>query len=249
MPLLARFIAIASLALGFTLAHGAPGTQAPTREAVLAARQALQNDPYMARTVRESTLRFKADDVTDSPQSNKPWLTWLRNFFSWFSDVSRMLVWLVAIALVAVFLVGLRRWIRLRAFANKAKSTDLPSHVHNLDIRPESLPQDIGAAAAALWQQGQHLACLSLLYRGALSRLVHVHGVAIRAASTEGDCLTLARASLEPTRAAFVAQLVRVWQLAVYAEREPDKTQALALCADFSQQLDQVAPGRSAHDA
>ena len=44
---------------------------------------------------------------------------------------------------------------------------------------------------------------------GLLSRLVHVHGVPIRASSTEGDCLALARPRLAEPSARYAARLVR----------------------------------------
>ena len=47
-----------------------------------------------------------------------------------------------------------------------------PTHVRDLDIRPETLPADIGAAARQLWERGEQRAALALLYRGMLSRLV-----------------------------------------------------------------------------
>ena len=85
-----------------------------------------------------------------------------------------------------------------------------PSHVRELDIRPESLPDDIGAAALAVWERGEQRAALALLYRGLLSRLVHAHGVPIRASSTEGDCLALAQSRLAAGSAQYAARLVSV---------------------------------------
>ena len=83
----------------------------------------------------------------------------------------------------------------MRASARAPRGDDAfvaPTHVRDLDIRPESLPDDIGAAARALWDRGEHRAALALLYRGLLSRLAHVHRLPIRDSSTEGDCLALA---------------------------------------------------------
>ena len=118
-----------------------------------------------------------------------------------------------------------------------------PTHVRDLDIRPESLPPDIGAAARQLWDRGEHRAALALLYRGLLSRLAHVHKVPIRDSTTEGDCLSLAVAHLDEARHAYVTQLVRTWQRAVYGGREPDNATVYALCDAFGRTLDQpVAP-------
>ena len=47
-------------------------------------------------------------------------------------------------------LVGARRWLAVRGDALGAAGVRLPSHVRELDIRPESLPADIGAAVREL---------------------------------------------------------------------------------------------------
>jgi hypothetical protein len=129
--------------------------------------------------------------------------------------------------------LGLRCLPRPPSAAAAFQANALPSHVQSLDIRPESLPVQIGEAAAALWQRGDYRAALSLLYRGALSRLVHEHGVPIRAASTEGECVALAGRRLAPASGEFFARLVQAWQVAVYGARLPVAEQALALCRDF----------------
>jgi hypothetical protein len=154
----------------------------------------------------------------------------------------RLVVWAIGAMLVAVLVVGLRYWIRERAGALPQRAAPLPIHVRDLDIRPESLPDRIGAAAAALWQRGEQRAALSLLYRGALSRLVHVHALPIRAASTEGECVALAHARLRAEPAAYVARLVGAWQLAVYGARLPQTDDVLALCSEFDARLQAPAP-------
>jgi len=112
-----------------------------------------------------------------------------------------------------------------------------PSHVRDLDIRHESLPADIGAAARTLWERGQARGALSLLYRGALSRLVHLHAVPIRASSTEEECVRLAARTLDRPDSDFLARLVQAWELTVYGSRLPDGAEVLALCAGFDAHL------------
>jgi hypothetical protein len=117
----------------------------------------------------------------------------------------------------------------------------MPTHVRDLDIRPESLPDDVGGAALELWERGEHRAALALLYRGLLSRLAHVHAVPIRDSSTEGDCLALAATHLPATRAAYVERLIRVWQRAVYGNVEPTEEEFHFLGATFASALDMPA--------
>jgi hypothetical protein len=113
--------------------------------------------------------------------------------------------------------------------------------VRDLDIRPASLPDDIGSAALALWERGEQRAALALLYRGLLSRLVHVHGVPIRASSTEGECLSLARPRLADAGARYAARLVEIWGGAVYGGLLPPTPAVQALCGEFAAALDRDA--------
>ncbi|MBX3619505.1 MAG: DUF4129 domain-containing protein [Rhizobacter sp.] len=226
-----------ALVAGPAVAAETPAS-APTRERVTHEIEALRADPDFAGTVKQKTLRFK-----DTPHEKKPAptpgtpLDWLRGFARWMTEAGRLLVWAAAAVGVALFLVGLRHWVRVRAGAVKGPGAPRPSHVQDLDIRPESLPARIGEAAAALWQRGEQRAALSLLYRGALSRLVHQHAVPIRAASTEGECLALAARRLAPERSAYFGRLVQAWQVAVYGARPPDDASVTALCRDFDAQF------------
>jgi hypothetical protein len=226
--LLAAALAVPAAVWAQAVAPAGP----PTRAQVQAAVERVSHDPDLPQKVKETKLRLKPR----TPEPAKPGegdFKWLREFVRWLTEAGRLLVWLAGAAAVAAVLVSLRRWARARAAAAAFQANALPSHVQSLDIRPESLPAQIGEAAAALWQRGDYRAALSLLYRGALSRLVHEHGVPIRAASTEGECVTLAGRRLEPASGEFFARLVQAWQVAVYGARLPAAEQALALCRDF----------------
>ncbi|HET7796154.1 MAG TPA: DUF4129 domain-containing protein [Rhizobacter sp.] len=221
-------------------AAAAEPASAPTRAQVTEAVEQVRKDRDLGGTRLQKTLRFK-DTETQKPPDPKTaesgFWAWLRDFSRWLTEAGRIVVWVLAAIAVAAVLVGLRHWVRVRAGAVRGPGPALPSHVRELDIRPESLPERIGAAAAALWQRGEHRPALSLLYRGALSRLVHQHAVPIRAASTEGECAALAAVRLAPERSAFFGRLVQAWQLAVYGARLPDTASVLALCAEFDVQL------------
>jgi len=104
------------------------------------------------------------------------------------------------------------------------------------------LPDDIGAAARQLWQDGQRRGALALLYRGLISRLVHVYGVPIRGSSTEGECLALAAPRLDESPQRYAARLIGIWQLAVYGGHEPASDTVLALCDEFAGALPSRMP-------
>lgn len=210
--------------------------QAPTPEQVREATEAVYRDPDLHSLAADRVLRFKRNDP-QAPDAPETPVAWLRDLVRWIAETGRWLVWLLGALGVALLVLRLRRWLGVRADTRAGRALQLPSHVRDLDIRPESLPDDPGAAARALWQRGQVRAALSLLYRGALSRLVHEHGVPVRAASTEGECEQLAARHLDAARGQFVARLIGLWQLAVYGARTPDGAAVLAVCDAFEAQL------------
>lgn len=232
---LAALIALAPLA---GAAQPVAAGEAPTRAQVEQALEKVADDPNLATERTVNMLRWKkAEPVTDEPwwwKFANAFAHWFRGLFAWIAESARLLVWVlcgIAVALLAIFIA---RLVRGRGLPRVPKQFVAPSHVRDLDIRPESLPDDVGAAALALWERGEQRAALALLYRGTLSRLVHVHTVPIRASSTEGECLALAKPRVPAAAANYAKQLVETWTGAVYGARVPAAGVVQALCADFS---------------
>ena len=241
-------LAILTLALGAPTSHAAEAAQSgqPTRAEISAAIARLKADPNLGTEKKTRQLRRNTQDTPKQQPSETPgWLKWIADFFSWLASTARVLVWIMAIILVAILAILIKRFVEARAGmrSNPLKFRDAaPTHVRDLDIRPESLPADIGRAALDLWERGEHRAAMALLYRGLLSRLAHVHGVPIRDSSTEGDCLALATLHLSAARAAYAGKLIRAWQRAVYGNTEPTVEEIQALCAGFAAAVDAPPP-------
>jgi hypothetical protein len=169
-------------------------------------------------------------------------MTFLAGLFAWIAGSARAVVWVAAALLAALVVVYVVRMLRAHRRGPRAERSGTPTRVLDLDITPESLPADVGAAAAALWSGGEQRAALALLYRGLLSRLVHVHHVPIRDSSTEGDVLALAAPRVALARAAYIRRLIGVWQSAIYGGRSADLATALELCNQFAAALDVEQP-------
>jgi hypothetical protein len=87
-----------------------------------------------------------------------------------------------------------------------------PAALFGMALAPETLPPDVAQAAAALARAGKSREALGLLYRGALSTLVHQRGVQLLASHTELEVLRL-------SSSIYLEELVKAWRESAYADR------------------------------
>jgi hypothetical protein len=239
----ARFAtAAAALALAWPAVPADPVPPQPAE--IEAAVAIIRQDPNLGadRSVRVLRWVEKGRRQTAKPASFlTTLLQWLLQAFRWIAAAGRAVIVVAAIILAAMLAVYLVRLFAQRQRMPRQDAGPQPAYVRGLDIRPESLPQDIGAAALALWRSGDVRGALALLYRGLLSRAVHVHHVPVKASSTEGECLGLFAPRLPHAALDYSASLVRTWQLAVYRGAAPEASALEALCSEFSAALDAPA--------
>ena len=186
---------------------------------------------------------------SDESRKNTRSPRWLSGIdLSWIPLLLERLLWVgygLAVLVVIFLLVRYRgRW----QLPTRARRT-LPTVVSGMDIRPESLPDDVAAAALALWQEGRYREALGLAYRGALSALVHRYRLPLEDSATEGDVLRAAHGRLEPMAAACLEDLTRLWQTQAYAHRRPEEDAVLDMLARWRQVFDRQARSASAAEA
>ncbi len=245
MHLLERSV-LPVMAVGLSVILALPAQAAspePTQAEVEAVVERIKQDPNLNATERSWQPEFKPRTST-KPRDDKPSRR-EREPPSWVAEVARLMMWGLGALLIGVVLWGLRGWVRAGGLVREARLQNLPSHVRDLDIRPDSLPPLVGRTAWGLWQRGDQRGALSLLYRAMLSRLVHVHAVPILSASTEGECVTLARQHLGTSPLRLVEQLVHAWQMTVYGGRSPTDAVIQDLCQRFDVEMPDDAPAVS----
>jgi hypothetical protein len=219
----------------------APPPQPGAREQIQEVLKGSEFDQY--REVR--TWRYTGPGFTwessDKRRKDDGFSGW-ENLGRLLADLMRALMWGLAGALIAAAVYYLfRRWPRWRRATGGARQA-APSVLFGMDIRPESLPQNVPDEARALIAGGRVREALSLLYRGALSVLVHREQLDLGMGATENDCLRLVQRQCPPPTATYFSRLVRAWQQAAYAERPPEPAAAVDLCAGWTSVL---APGAS----
>jgi hypothetical protein len=173
------------------------------------------------------TWRYLGGSKEEKKQPSPFWL----NLSLLFGDVTQRVAWVVAGVLVVLALIYLWRFVPRRG--DRAVEYTPPDVLFGLEVAPQSLPGDIPGTAAALAREGRIREALSLLYRGALSSLVHQHLVALSEGDTEDDCVRAARSRLPASAYDYFGNLVRSWQSTAYADRPPAAETVLRYCEEW----------------
>ena len=170
------------------------------------------------------------DKEVETPKLGDGWITFAR----FLAEAMRLLAWALAIAFVGWLLYYLSQ--RLGWFKDLLRQRTLykPDVLFGLDLRAESLPDDIPAAARALLAQGDMRGALSLLYRGALRVLIHERDLDVHEGDTEGDCVRRVNRTVPGALADYFHRLVEAWGLVAYARRAPAQTLAAGLVEDWA---------------
>jgi uncharacterized protein DUF4129 len=181
---------------------------------------------------------WESNDKRRKDDSRFDW----ENLGRFVAELMRALMWGLAGALIAAAVYYLaRHWPRWRWAAASGRPA-APPVLFGMDIRPESLPSNVPDAARALLAGGRVREGLGLLYRGALSVLVHREQLDLGTGATENDCLRLVHRRCPPPTAAYLSRLVLAWQQAAYAERPPEPAAAAELCAGWAALLSPGTP-------
>jgi hypothetical protein len=208
-------------------AGGVASTPLP-QGAVRRELKAVLDDPVFGKKETESRWVARAREDTKEPS----WMRALRDFMTavarWIGEVGRIVVWTVGGVLLALAVYWLIR--HHERWRGRRRTRVIPQSIFGLDVRPASLPDDVVAAARAALHAGEITQALSLLYRGALSTLIHAGGVDFKSGDTEGDCWRRASPALTADGSAYFRALLDAWLLTAYAHRPPPVAELVQLC-------------------
>jgi hypothetical protein len=155
------------------------------------------------------------------PESRRNWL----GLAYALARAAEVLMWIAAGALIAYALWWAARMLP-RGRAPRPEPYRPPAALFGMELAPDKLPPDVGAAAGALARDGKLREALGLLYRGALSELVHRRGVQLMPSNTEGEAVRMAGVP-------YFAALVEAWRLCAYARRMPSSAEVERLAAEY----------------
>ena len=183
-------------------------------------------------------IRTRWEPILDDREPtdlDHPFLDWLGGLVKSIAAIGELLLWLGGGALLAYLIYWFvnNRDLRPMSFTDPRNRRAPPTQIAGLDLRPESLPDDPASEAERLIESGDFRAALSLLYRSALSDLVHRHALEIHDGATEGECQRLVGEQLGQALDSCFSHLTLVWLRQAYAHQSPERAQALALCQQW----------------
>ena len=155
---------------------------------------------------------------------------------SW-ANIIEIFIWTVVVIAIIYLLIQLYKYRNnvMDFFTPSADNDDeIPTEIFGLDITPESIPQNLSDEVLKLWEQGEHIKALSLLYRGYLSKLVHDFEVDIRASFTENDCLGAAKQAIKHKNLInLFRDITNLWLKLAYAHRTPADSAIVECCRNW----------------
>lgn len=193
-------------------------------------------DPVFGHDVVKSVWQLRNPLKPDATAPPSGWLmALLAEFERLVNGFAFLLVWGIRLALGILLVWAIVFAVRWNWRQPRAKRVATPpAMVGGFDVRPESLPRDVGAAARALLEQGAPAQALGLLYRACLAALVHRLRVGLVAGDTEERCVRRVKGRLPATSFAYFERLVGAWQLTAYGHRAPDPAEIADLCLTWS---------------
>lgn len=240
-----QFLAVTLLSILLTLPLLPTGsTEAATSrvQARLTIDEVLSEDDFgYTTTVRKLRLKETAPEEMEE----KTDYSWVPNLGDWIYKIAQSietLLWFVFITVIALLIFAIyKNSTAIRAMAERLgfrRQKPPGSVLFELDIRPQSLPEDIPLAASDLITQGRKREAMSLLYRGALSRLVHLHGMTIETSNTEQECVTRVFDEQPQQRSTTFHSLTSLWQQTAYAQSQPDTSALTDICEQWRSAFD-----------
>jgi len=243
----AAVVVLLALVLGWSATPLPAPAAEPSTPAREAAREVLK-DPAFEQWKDSKGWRYvgpgwSSDDA--KREAPKPGTDWSRLILA-VAEILRILAWGAAAAVIAWLVWIAARYAGLWRRGGGGQYRP-PDALFGLDLRPESLPDDVPGAATGLARAGHLREALALLYRGALVKLVHVRHVEIAGSDTEGDCVRRVAVATPGATAQYFVRLVGVWQGAAYADRLPAAAEAEHLAQEWAAVF--AAPASGPQDA
>ena len=193
---------------------------------------------------QEKVWNFEKDKKQD-PEIN-PDMGWLTELVSFITMMVEIVLWIIPVIVIFYLYRYRDYWLNIiQGKKSKNDNLELPETLFGLDIRQQSLPDDIQSEAHSLWQNSHHREAVSLLYRGSLASLFKQYRFELPAGATEHDCirqLEINEVNLSGSlseekhtlRTNQFKKLTDIWVSVAYAHRIPEQTAFYDVCNSWN---------------
>lgn len=178
-------------------------------------------------------------DVIEFFERNSGSFDSAREFVSSSARVLEFMLWVFVVSLFIYFFYRyreqLRNFIDSQGSGGDEAEKAVPEVLFGLDVRRESLPDDVPAQVQQLWANSEPRVALSLLYRATLSSLIHNYNFKFFDGDTEGECVVTVRARGDERLSDYTQRLTLCWQQLAYGHQLPESELVNALCDQWRQ--------------
>ncbi len=186
------------------------------------------------------------DSEIDEETNDSVGLSWLSDVINFMAIVIELVLWMIP--LLALFYIYKYREYWLGIFhkqPKKIKKQLLPETLFGLDMKADSLPDNIETTAFELWSSHHYREAVSLLYRGSLLSLFERYRFSLPSGATEQDCIRYLQTSIDSTdqsagkdemlfKVTRFKQITDVWIAIAYAHKIPEKSAFNEICSDWN---------------
>ncbi len=167
------------------------------------------------------------------------WSEIIKNIGKMLAVVFEYALWIVLLIIIAL-IVKYRHHFKMGWRKKKTITGKKPATLFGLDVRQESLPDNVAEEAMRLYQEQQFRESMALLYRASLAFWVNNYHFNLKNGATEGDCVVWAeQLSMESkdhqSQVTFFSHLTHAWQITAYAHRYVNESEMQQLCDNWSQ--------------
>lgn len=149
-------------------------------------------------------------------------LSWLTAIVSFIASVAEILLWGIALLLLATLLWLTRDHIaRLLRYRPKAKVTEVQMPSFTKAYSRETLPSDMYAEIERLTESESYRQLLSLLLTSSIIELSKENELALTESMTERECLAVICKQLSGERSIYMQRLVETWISLAWAHQWP----------------------------
>lgn len=180
-------------------------------------------------------LNLKEKEADEEVHEIPAFLAWLGAFTRYLAGFFRVVLWVALILLVIILIMRLKNWTVpwLQLETSGRRRYRPPKTLFGLDVRKESLPDDVSGEARKLILNDKLREALALLYRASLAHLLDRYQLPLRAGHTENECQNIVNKYTTNFIAEYFKRLTQNWVSVAYAHIAPGKDALLVLVSDW----------------